>query len=147
MATKDFTVWLNERYEESKKDFEKHFVLTNALKELPQWLNAIKLCYEERSCMSRMTNIDYNRLFVGARLYMDSTQFGTIGCKFDEIEITHLYGGVLFYKFLEGKHKGEENYIHKQSLAMYTHIYPKIVMKPSCIEMTCDCERTQFKNW
>lgn len=151
MKGQDFTVWMNERYNQTKEEFESGFdfdYLNNLLSLTSDELKRFKtVTYEERSCTSKLPNVDYDKLFVGARLYMNSAPFNSLSVTFDEIEVTHLYGGVIFFKFLEGKHKGEEDYISKESLAMQINIYPKIVMKPACIDMVCDCDKTIFKNW
>lgn len=142
---KDFVVWLNERYEMSREEFEQHMTWEKKYGvELPI---PKQMCYEERSCMNQMPNIDFDKLFVGAHLYMDSTEILSLRSIWDEIEITHIYGGVVFYKFLEGKRRGEEDYMSKNALGMFTSIYPKVIMKPDCIEMECDCPRVIFKNW
>jgi len=142
---KDFTVWLNERYNMTKEEFEQNMTWEKKYGiELPI---PKQLSYEERSCMNRIQILNFDKLFVGARLYMDSTDILSLRSIWDEIEITHIYGGVAFYKFLEGKRNGEEDYISKNTSGMFISIYPKIIMKPDCIEMECSCPRTIFKNW
>lgn len=142
---KDFTVWLDERYNMTKEEFEQHMTWEkNYGFELP---TPKQMRYEEESCMNQMPQVDYDKLFVGARLYMGSSDSLLSTCHWDEIEITHIYGGVVFYKFLEGKREGEEAWSAKGSFGFNRLIYPKVVMKPTCIEMECDCPRVIFKNW
>lgn len=151
----DFTVWVNERYDMSKEEFERHMTWADTLEgklkklgiELPSTLKSKTMKYEEESCMNRMPQVDYDKLFVGARLYADSSDSLLSACHWNEIEITHIYGGVVFYKFLEGKREGEEAWSPKDSFGFRRLIYPKVVMKPACIEMECDCPKTIFKNW
>jgi len=150
---KDFTVWMDERYNMTKEEFEQHMTWADTFEEkygieLPQGLKTKTLKYEEESCANRMPQVDYDKLFVGAHLYMDSSDLSSLGplC-WDEIEITHIYGGVVFYKFLEGKREGEEDWSPKNSFCFMRQIYPKVVMKPACVEMECDCPRVIFKNW
>lgn len=148
----DFTVWLDERYNMTKEEFEQHMTWADTLEErlgveLPAEFKLKTLKYEEESCMNRMSNVDYDKLFVGARLYADSSDLLLSVCQWDEIEITHIYGGVVFYKFLEGKREGEETWTPKGSFGFMRQIYPKVIMKPACIEMECDCPRVIFKNW
>jgi hypothetical protein len=112
----DFTVWVNERYDMSKEEFERHMTWADALEkelgfELPTEFKRKKLKYEEDSCMHRMPQVDYNKLFVGAHLYYDTAPFDRLGTNFDEIEVTHLYGGVMFFRILEGKRMGEEDFL------------------------------------
>ena len=152
----DFTVWMNERYNMTKEEFEQHMTWADTLEErlgfeLPTELKSKimskTLKYEEDSCMNQMPQVDYDKLFVGAHLYADSSESLLSVCHWDEIEITHIYGGVVFYKFLEGKRKGEETWTPEGSFGFIRLIYPKVIMKPNCIEMKCDCPKTVFKNW
>lgn len=150
--SKDFTVWLDERYNMSKEEFEQHMTWADGFEEkygieLPHELKPKALRYEETSCRNQMPQVDYDKLFVGARLYADSSDSLLSACHWNEIEITHIYGGVVFYKFLEGKREGEEAWSPKDSFGFRRLIYPKVVMKPACIEMECDCPKTIFKNW
>ena len=151
----DFTVWLDERYNVTKEEFERRMTRSDDLEkrcknlgiELPPTLTSKTMKYEEDSCMNRMPQVDYDKLFVGARLYADPSESLLSACHWDEIEITHIYGGVVFYKFLEGKRKGEETWSPKGSFGFMRLIYPKVIMKPACIEMKCACPRVIFKNW
>jgi hypothetical protein len=151
----DFTVWMNERYNMTKEEFEHRMIWADTVEEefknlgleLPAELKSKVVKYEEESCMDRMPQVDYDKLFVGARLYADPSESLLSACHWDEIEITHIYGGVVFYKFLEGEREGEETWSPKGSFGFMRLIYPKVVMKPACIEVVCDCPKTIFKNW
>lgn len=92
-----------------------------------------------------MPNIDYDKLFVGARIYVDDSPMMSIGSRYKEAEVTHLYGGVMFYRFIEGD--GEELHMDRYSFNFIRRTYPKIIVKPNFFDMVCDCEKTVFINY
>lgn len=138
--SKDFVVWLNERYGKTKEEFGKSM-------ELAKVFSPDGVCYEEEHGAYRLPNVDYDKLFVGARLYYDTKPLDHLRVQFDEIEVTHLYGGVMFFKVLDGECKGEEDFLPNKSFSFWRQVYPKVVMKPANVKMVCDCEKTLFKNW
>lgn len=134
MIAKDLTVYLHERYGMTKEQFCKSM----------QMSAGETVHYEEESCMHRLPNIDYDKLFVGARIYVDAAELSSLRNAFKEAEVTHLYGGIMFYKFI-GEEK--EHYTSKDSFHFMRMVYPKIVVKPDFFEMRCDCDKTKFVNY
>ena len=143
--TQDFVVYLHERYGMTKEEF------FNSIKPIEfgniekEYFETLK--YEETSCVHVMPNVDYDKLYVGARLYMDESNLSDFGSRFKEIEVTHLYGGIMFFRWLEGKNKGKEEYLPKGSFGFMRTLYPKIIYKPPFKEFVCDCDRTIFLNY
>lgn len=127
----DFAVHMHERYGHTKEEFERMFVDDNT-----------EYSYEERSCKSRRPNIDFDKLFCGARLYKDERDIMSIGSKFEEIEITHIYSDVAFYKWITGKFIGKEEHFEKDTLVFYLSLYPKIIYKPKQMRLNCLCDKT-----
>lgn len=129
----DFVVYLHERYGVTKEK-----MIENCTKYCAMLGN--NFAYEEQSCATRMQNVDYDKLFVGARLWLDVAPVNMLGVDYQEIQITHLHADVLFYKQLTGKGASdEEKYFSKYSFAMYAQIYPKIIYKPKAMNLKCDC--------
>lgn len=65
-----------------------------------------------------------------------------------EIEITHIYGGVYFYKILDrptndSNWEGERHFVEKSVLAL-RNIFPKRVVIAEGFEFTCECPRVEF---
>lgn len=137
----DFAVYLHERYGMTKDEFFDS-IKPSEFGFIEEKFSTLK--YEEESCSNVMPNVDYDKLYVGARLYMDESDINELGCKFKEIEVTHLYGGVMFFKWLEGKNEGKEDHYSKNSFGFMRMLYPKIIYKPSFKNFVCDCERTVF---
>jgi hypothetical protein len=134
MDNKDFTVYLHERYGMTKDEFCK-VMLMSAGK---------TLCYEETSYANRLPMVDYDKLWVGARIYVDANDISCGGCNFKEAVVTHLYGGVMFYKFIDDE---TEYHMSKESFSFMRTVYPKVVVKPDFFEMVCDCDKTTFVNY
>lgn len=134
MIKKDVTVYLHERYGMTKKQFC----------EAMQGSAGHTVRYEEDSSVHQLPNIDYNKLFVGAKIYIDAAALTALGRDFKEAVVTHLYGGVVFYKFIDGE---TENHMDKDSFGFKRHVYPKVVVKPNFFEMVCDCDKTAFVNY
>ena len=135
MESNDFKVYLHERYNMTKEDFCADMERSEGE----------TLLYEETSCAYTLPNIDYDKLFVGARIYIDGSKMMSLGTKYKEAEVTHLYGGVMFYKFIEGD--GEELHMDRYSFNFSRRTYPKIIVKPSFFKMVCDCPLTVFVNY
>lgn len=135
MGDNDFKVYLHERYDMTKDDF--YIDMERSKGETLQ--------YEETSCGHTMPNVDYEKLFVGARIYVDNSAIMSIGSNYKEAEVTHLHGGVMFYKFIEGD--GEELHMDRYSFNFVRRTYPKIIVKPSFFDMVCYCEKTVFINY
>ena len=93
-----------------------------------------------------MPNIDFDKLFVGARLLKDVTLDNAFFSRamYEEIEITHIYGTVAFFKWVTGELKGNEDYFDKNSLSMFLKIYPKVIYKPKGMKLECYCEKTMI---
>jgi hypothetical protein len=143
MGSNDFKVYLHERYNQPKEEFcesMRPIEYGNIDFEFQKTLQ-----YEETSCGNTMPNIDYDKLFVGARIYVDDSPIMSIGSRYKEAEVTHLYGGVMFYKFIDGD--CEELHMNRYSFNFFRRTYPKIIVKPSSFNMVCDCEKTTFINY
>lgn len=137
----DFIVHLYERYGQTKDEFA-----SSLLKQAPyaKVLSSNGYQYEERSSVHKMPNVDFEKLFVGARLYKDDCrEFGTLSkSEYEEIEITHIYRNIAHFKWITGKHAGEEDYFVKNSFAAYLMVYPKVIYKPKGMNLSCFCEKT-----
>ena len=137
----DFIVHLHERYGQTKDEFA-----SSLLKKAPyaKVLSINGYQYEERSSLLRLPNVDFEKLFVGARLYMDGCrEFGILSpLKYEEIEITHIYGNVAHFKWITGEHAGEEEYFAKNTFAACLMVYPKVIYKPKGMNLSCFCEKT-----
>lgn len=137
----DFTVHLYERYGQTKDEFA-----SSILNKAPyaKVLNSNGYHYEERSQFHRLPNVDFEKLFVGARLYKDDCRkldiFSTP--RFEEIEITHIYGNIAHFKWITGEHAGKEEYFAKNTFAAYWMVYPKVIYKPKGMNLSCFCEKT-----
>lgn len=139
--SKDFVVYLHERYGLTKEKMIK---------------NSTKYCnllgnnfgYEERGSATMMQNVDYDKLYVGARLWLDINPINKLGAVYEEIEVTHLHAGVVFYKQLTGKGASdEEKYFSQHSFIMYAQVYPKVIYKPKAMNLTCDCEKVKILDY
>lgn len=137
----DFSVHLHERYGQTKDEFA-----SSLLKKAPyaKVLSSNGYQYEERSSVHMMPNVDFEKLFVGARLYKDDfREFGILSkTEYEEIEITHIYRNIAHFKWITGKHAGEEEYFVKNSFATYFMVYPKVIYKPKGMDLSCFCEKT-----
>ena len=87
-------------------------------------------------------NLDYNTLEVGHQLYTMYDKDGYFTNVL--IEITHLYGGVLFFKYLDGPEEGVEDYMSDKCLLFEHWTFPKMVKILPGWEITSKCERVQF---
>lgn len=134
MINEDFTVYLHERYNMSEEQFCETMRMSAGK----------TLQYEETSCANRLPMVDYDKLWVGARIYVDANDISCGGCNFREAKVTHLYGGVMFYKFIDDE---TEYHMSKNSFAFMRTVYPKVVVKPNFFEMVCDCDKTKFVNY
>lgn len=149
----DFAVYLHERYNMTKAEMQADMdeILNNPIFsacEPNDYKPRNLYCYEERGSASAIPNIDFSKLFVGARLWYDDAELMSLSVKWEEIEITHIYAGVAFYKYLTGpKAGGQEDYMQQKSLAAYLKVYPKIIYKPKGMNLTCDCPYTQILDY
>lgn len=134
MINEDFTVYLHERYNMSEEQFC-DTMRRSAGKTLQ---------YEETSSTLKLPMVDYDKLWVGARIYVDANAISGGGCNFKEAEVTHLYGDVMFYKFINDE---IEYHMSKKSFNFMHKVYPKVVVKPDFFEMVCDCDKTKFVNY
>lgn len=137
----DFIVHLHERYGQTKEEFE-----NSLLNKAPyaKVLSGNGYQYEEHSGVHKMPNVDFEKLFVGARLYKDDNrEFVNFSePEYEEIEITHLYGHTVHFKWITGLHIGVEEYFDKDSFAAYLMVYPKVIYKPKGMNLNCYCEKT-----
>ena len=134
MINEDFTVYLHERYNMSEEQF------CDTMR-----MSAGKtLQYEETSSTLKLPMVDYDKLWVGARIYVDANVILCSGHNFKEAVVTHLYGGVMFYKFIDDE---TEHCTFKKSFVFMHTVYPKVVVKPDFFEMVCNCDKTIFVNY
>ena len=130
----DLTPKLQDWNEVNKKAFENY---PNIAKMFPELYNT-KLRLED----DHKPNLDYNTLEVGHQLY---TMYDKDGYFADVlIEITHLYGGVLFFKYLDGPEEGVEDYMSSKCLLFEHWTFPKMVKILPGWEITSKCKRVQF---
>lgn len=130
----DLTLKLQDWNEVNKEAFENY---PDIAKMFPELYNT-KLRLED----DHKPNLDYNTLEVGHQLY---TMYDKNGYFTDVlIEITHLYGGVLFFKYLEGPEEGVEDYMSGKCLLFEHWTYPKMVKILPGWEITSKCKRVQF---
>ena len=130
----DLTPKLQEWNEVNKEAFENY---PDIAKMFPELYNT-KLRLED----DHKPNLDYNTLEVGHQLY---TMYDKNGYFTDVlIEITHLYGGVLFFKYLDGPEEGAEDYMSGKCLLFEHWTFPKMVKILSGWEITSKCKRVQF---
>jgi len=137
----DFIVHLYERYGWTKDEFASYILEKAGYAKV---LSSNGYQYEERSCLLRLPNVDFEKLFVRARLYMDDCrEFSIISpLKYEEIEITHIYGKIANFKWITGEHAGEAGYFAKNTFAACRMVYPKVIYKPKCMNLCCFCEKT-----
>ena len=144
-GTRDHVVSIRERYE-GRIDFDKWLeykdddLFNLACKTVGFEPNSFK--YEEEGCMSRMPQVDYDRLRVGDLLWYRNIEDPRP--KFEEVAITHLYGGVVFLRYTKRDDKNEF-WLPKESFGYYLGLYPKKVILPKGTKCTCDCELTEFE--
>ena len=130
----DLTLKLQEWNKVNKEAFENY---PDIAKMFPELYNT-KLRLED----DHKPNLDYNTLEVGHQLY---TMYDKNGYFTDVlIEITHLYGGVLFFKYLEGPEEGVEDYMSGKCLLFEHWTFPKMVKILPGWEITSKCKRVQF---
>ena len=130
----DLTPKLQHWNEVNKEAFENY---PNIAKMFPELYNT-KLRLED----DHKPNLDYNTLEVGHQLY---TMYDKNGYFCDVlIEITHLYGGVLFFKYLDGPEEGVEDYMSGKCLLFEHWTYPKMVKILPGWEIESGCKRVKF---
>lgn len=83
--------------------------------------------------------VDYTKVKVNDRLWAEDTG-GSLLQKGEwfPIVITKKYGGVIFYRWLEGPHKGKLCHFELDSVFSDKMVYPYIIRLPKDIEIT-DC--------
>ncbi len=130
----DLTPQLQQWNEVNKEAFENYPDIAKMFSELYN----TKLALED----DHKPNLDYDTLEVGHQLY---TMYDKNGYFTDVlIEITHLYGGVLFFKYLDGPEEGVEDYMSGKCLLFEHWTYPKMVKILPGWEITSKCKRVQF---
>lgn len=140
----DFIIELNERYGMSREQ------INNSIKEFNSSINEFRLLRNFGRKYHYGTDkhyplIPYEKVEVGHRLYRYPWEFITTK-DFEEVEVVHKYGGVIFYVKVEGDDK-EIHHVSKNAPAWEWCFYPKVILKPSFIELTCSCPLTEIKNW
>ena len=110
----------------------------------PNLIEMFPILYNTKLALEdeHVPNLDYNTLEVGHELYVLYDKNGY----FDKflVEITHLYGGVIFYKYLEGPEKGVEEHMSNKSLLFENWTFPKIVKILPGWEIESRCKKVQF---
>ena len=118
-------------------------------------LSIVDLIGEERPRKYRYESEHYPDVYledvrVGDRLYIHSSVDGYLMTThyWLEIEITHIYGGVYFYKILdrtnsEPSWENERHFVEGSVLAL-RNIFPKKVVILEGFEFTCICPRVEF---
>jgi hypothetical protein len=144
-GTRDHVVSIRERYE-GRIDFDKWLeykdddLFNLACKTVGLDPNSFK--YEEEGCMSRMPQVDYDRLRVGDLLWYRNIDDDN--WHWDEVVVTHTHGGVVFLKKTSGDDQ-DEFWLPKESFGYYLGLYPKKVILPKGTKCTCYCELTEFE--
>ena len=110
---------------------------------------------EERSREYRYESEHYPNVYledakVGDHFYIYDSADGYMTSQhyWLEIEITHIYGGVYFYKILDRptvdpNWEGERHFVEGSMLAL-RNIFPKKVVIVEGFEFTCECPRVEF---
>ena len=120
-------------------------VTTEALEIMPDIIKTFPELYNKKALRledDHVPNLNYDTLEAGHLLY---TLYDKDGYFEDVlIEITHLYGRVLFFKYLDGPDEGEEDYLPSKCLLFEHWTYPaKVKILPGW-EVTSRCERVEF---
>ena len=105
-----------------------------------------KFCYEQDHYPGIYTEDlqvgDRLYLFTGIDGYVMSTQYWV------EIEITHLYGGVIFYKVVDrptdDARWNNERHMEDGCISVKINLFPKKVVITKDYEFTCVCPRVEF---
>lgn len=87
-------------------------------------------------------NLNYDTLEVGHLLYTLYDKDGYFENVL--IEITHLYGGVLFFKYLDGPEEGVEDHMSNKCLLFKHWTYPSMVKILPGWEAESRCKRVKF---
>lgn len=140
----DFIIGLNERYGMSREQID------NTIKEFNSRINEFSLLRNlgrkyHYGIDKHYPLIPYEKVEVGHRLYRYQWNSLT-SADFEEVEVVHKYEGVIFYVKVESDDKEVYN-ISKNAPAWQMCFYPKVILKPSFIELTCSCPLTEIKNW
>lgn len=113
-------------------------IMPDVIKMFPELYNKKALRLED----DHVPNLNYNTLEVGHLLY---TLYDKDGYFEDVlIEITHLYGGVLFFKYLDGPEEGIEHHMSSKCLLFEHWTYPAMVKILPGWEITSKCKRIKF---
>lgn len=141
---KDFVIEYNDRYGISREQFN------TTIKEFNSSINEFSLLRNFGRKYHYGTDkhyppIPYEKVEVGHRLYRYPWDSMT-SADYEEVEVVHKYEGVIFYIKVESDDK-EVYHISKDTPAWQCCFYPKVILKPSFIELTCSCPLTEIKNW
>jgi hypothetical protein len=143
---RDYTVFLRERYPdldfgdaEIGEDTE-HLLETYGIS-IPKVYK-----YEEESCYNTLPQVSYERIDVGDTMWYNSLSNSVP--KWEEVVVTHRYGGILFFKRTkpESEEDAEEMWLPKGSFGFVRELYPKKVVVPKGMKFECDCPFTVFEN-
>lgn len=135
---KDFVIDYNDRYGISREQF-----INNIIKEFKRNLfegNKYHYGIEKHNPL-----IPYEKVEVGHRLYRKPWESKT-SKEYEEVEIVYKYERVIFYVKVEDDDK-KVDFVSKDAPAWQYCFYPKVILKPSFIELTCTCPLTKIKNW
>lgn len=136
---KDFVIDYNDRYGISREQFN------NSIKEL----RLLRDIFESRKYHYGIEKhnplVPYEKVEVGHRLYRYQWDSMT-SADYEEVEVVHKYEGVIFYVKVEDDDK-KVDFVSKDAPAWQCCFYPKVILKPSFIELTCSCPLTEIKNW
>lgn len=118
--------------------------IKKALETMPNIVEMFPELYERTVRLEddHRPNLDYDTLEVGHLLY---TLYDKNGYFEDVlIEITHLYGGVLFFKYLDGPEEGIEDHMSNKCLLFEHWTYPSMVKILPGWEIESRCKRIKF---
>ncbi|MBO4531453.1 MAG: hypothetical protein J5767_12550 [Paludibacteraceae bacterium] len=132
----DLILSLEEKYGISKADFEYRVIEQIYLRSLI--IKHPRFTFED---YKHSQNIPYHLLKEGHVLYL----YNTSTYDYEEIVITHIYGGVVFYKKNNCKDDTIKHF--EDNSFMFNLLYPKVILKPSIMDLQCKCKLTEIKNW
>lgn len=118
--------------------------IAEALETMPDIVKMLPELYERtlRVEDDHTPNLNYDTLEVGHLLYTLYDKDGYFENVL--IEITHLYGGVLFFKYLDGPEEGVEDHMSNKCLLFEHWTYPAMVKILSGWEAESRCKRVKF---
>lgn len=118
--------------------------IAESLETMPDIVKMLPKLYERalRVEDDHVPNLNYDTLEVGHLLYTLYAKDGYFENVL--IEITHLYGGVLFFKYLDGPEEGVEDHMSNKCLLFEHWTYPSMVKILPGWEAESMCKRVKF---